>query len=149
MPTRATSQALGSFDQASYQSISELLPLPVVCSSLLGFVSYHSLKWRIAKSRPQRPEQCNIRRRDVSLLRISEKQSCRYFDYARVLTWTQPAPLSLESVIKSDPPRIRIVFIACGLRRLGPAKIPHCTRSSSDSRSTAKQDKVCDRDQAF
>src|ERR1700726_2902454 len=27
-----------------------------------------------------------------------------------------------------------------------PAKIPHCTRSSSDSRSTAKQDKVCDRD---
>src|SRR5256714_7010060 len=26
------------------------------------------------------------------------------------------------------------------------AKIPHCTRSSSDSRSTAKQDKVCDRD---
>src|SRR5258708_30873006 len=27
-----------------------------------------------------------------------------------------------------------------------PAKIPHCARSSSDSRSTAKQDKVCDRD---
>src|SRR5712692_10367087 len=27
-----------------------------------------------------------------------------------------------------------------------PAKIPHCSRSSSDSRSTAKQDKVCDRD---
>src|ERR1700726_262611 len=27
-----------------------------------------------------------------------------------------------------------------------PAKIPHCTRSSSDSRSTAKQDKVSDRD---
>src|SRR5260370_26524911 len=26
-----------------------------------------------------------------------------------------------------------------------PAKIPHCARSSSDSRSTAKQDKVCDR----
>src|SRR6266404_2020785 len=29
-----------------------------------------------------------------------------------------------------------------------PAKISHCTRSSSDSRSTAKQDKVCDRDRA-
>src|SRR5258706_13501445 len=27
-----------------------------------------------------------------------------------------------------------------------PAKIPHCARSSSDSRSTAKQDKVCDTD---
>ena len=27
-----------------------------------------------------------------------------------------------------------------------PVRIPHCTRSSSDSRSTAKQDKVCDRD---
>jgi hypothetical protein len=27
-----------------------------------------------------------------------------------------------------------------------PAKIPHRARSSSDSRSTAKQDKVCDRD---
>src|SRR5260370_11223040 len=27
-----------------------------------------------------------------------------------------------------------------------PAKIPHSARSSSDSRSTAKQDKVCDRD---
>ena len=27
-----------------------------------------------------------------------------------------------------------------------PAKIPHCARSSSDSRSPAKQDKVCDRD---
>src|SRR6266404_3248420 len=27
-----------------------------------------------------------------------------------------------------------------------PAKIPHWARSSSDSRSTAKQDKVCDRD---
>src|ERR1700676_1755611 len=27
-----------------------------------------------------------------------------------------------------------------------PAKVPHCARSSSDSRSTAKQDKVCDRD---
>src|SRR5258706_4329460 len=27
-----------------------------------------------------------------------------------------------------------------------PAMIPHCARSSSDSRSTAKQDKVCDRD---
>src|ERR1700682_3020574 len=27
-----------------------------------------------------------------------------------------------------------------------PEKIPHCARSSSDSRSTAKQDKVCDRD---
>src|SRR5882672_8542049 len=27
-----------------------------------------------------------------------------------------------------------------------PAKIPHCARSSSDSRSTAKQNKVCDRD---
>jgi hypothetical protein len=27
-----------------------------------------------------------------------------------------------------------------------PAKIPHCARSSSDSRSTAKQDKVCDKD---
>jgi hypothetical protein len=27
-----------------------------------------------------------------------------------------------------------------------PAKIPHCARSSSDSRSTAKPDKVCDRD---
>src|SRR6266404_2033789 len=27
-----------------------------------------------------------------------------------------------------------------------PAKIPHCTRSSSDSRSTAKRDEVCDRD---
>jgi hypothetical protein len=26
------------------------------------------------------------------------------------------------------------------------AKIPHCARSSSDSRSTAKQDNVCDRD---
>src|SRR6266446_5932047 len=30
-----------------------------------------------------------------------------------------------------------------------PAKIPHCARSSSDSRSTAKQDKVCDRDSMF
>src|SRR6476659_7966898 len=29
-----------------------------------------------------------------------------------------------------------------------PAKIPDCARSSSDSRSTAKQDKVCDRDSA-
>lgn len=27
-----------------------------------------------------------------------------------------------------------------------PAKIPHCARSSSDSRSAAKRDKVCDRD---
>ncbi len=72
MSTRAASPAPGSFGQASYQSFSELLPLPVVCSSLLGFLSCHSLKWRISKSRPQRPEQCNIRRRDVSLLRISE-----------------------------------------------------------------------------
>ena len=30
-----------------------------------------------------------------------------------------------------------------------PAKIPHCARSSSDSRSTAKQDKVCDRDKSI
>src|SRR5437899_5694349 len=30
-----------------------------------------------------------------------------------------------------------------------PAKIPHCARSSSDSRSTAKQDKVCDRDRKY
>src|ERR1700676_3329213 len=30
-----------------------------------------------------------------------------------------------------------------------PAKIPHCARSSSDSRSTAKQDKVCDRDNRY
>src|SRR5882757_3693668 len=30
-----------------------------------------------------------------------------------------------------------------------PAKIPHCARSSSDSRSTAKQDKVCDRDRSL
>jgi hypothetical protein len=29
-----------------------------------------------------------------------------------------------------------------------PAKIPHCARSSSDSRPTAKRDKVCDRDRA-
>src|SRR5258706_14618320 len=29
---------------------------------------------------------------------------------------------------------------------LPPGKIPHCARSSSDSRSTAKPDKVCDRD---
>src|SRR5258706_11413488 len=29
-----------------------------------------------------------------------------------------------------------------------PAKIPHCARSSSDSRSTAKQDKVRDRDKS-
>ena len=27
-----------------------------------------------------------------------------------------------------------------------PGKTPHCARSSSDSRSTAKQDNVCDRD---
>ncbi len=76
LPNRAASPAPGSFDQASYQSFSELLPLPVVCSSLLTFVSCHSLKWRISKSQPQRPEQRNIRRRDVSLLRISEKASC-------------------------------------------------------------------------
>jgi hypothetical protein len=30
-----------------------------------------------------------------------------------------------------------------------PAKIPHSARSSSDSRSTAKQDKVCDRDRSI
>src|SRR6266576_2713424 len=92
LPNRAASPAPGSFDQASYQSFSELLPLPVVCSSLLTFVSCHSLKWRISKSHPQLPEQCNIRRRDVSLLRISEKASCATSIYARVLTSTQLAP---------------------------------------------------------
>ena len=101
LPNRAASPALGSFDQASYQSFSRLLPLPVVCSSLLTFVSCHSLKLRISKSQPQRPEQCNIRRRDVSLLRISEKASCATSIYARVLTSTQLAPLSLHDVLQS------------------------------------------------
>src|SRR6266481_9395361 len=98
LPNRAASPASGSFDQASHQSFSQLLPLPVVCSSLLTFVSCHSLRWRISKSQPQRPEQCNTRRRDVSLLRISEKGILRYFDYARVLTSTQLAPFSLQDV---------------------------------------------------
>ena len=98
LPNSAASPAPGSFDQASYQSLSELLPLPVVCSSLLTFVSCHSLKWRISKSQPQRPEQCNIRRRDVSLLRISKKHPALLRLRVRVLTSTQLAPLSLHDV---------------------------------------------------
>src|SRR5258708_7687689 len=80
LPNRAASPASGSFDQASHQSFSQLLPLSVVCSSLLTFVSCHSLRWRISKSRPQRPEECNTRRRDVSLLRISEKHALLIHD---------------------------------------------------------------------
>src|SRR5258708_23117060 len=99
LPNRAASPASGSFDQASHQSFSQLLPLPVVCSSLLTFVSCHSLKSRISKSQPQRPEQCNTRRRDVSLLRISEKASALL--RLRVLTSTRLAPFSLQDVFTS------------------------------------------------
>src|SRR5258705_13418426 len=38
------------------------------------------------------------------------------------------------------------IHVRPGARTNEPAKIPHSARSSSDSRSTAKQDKVCDRD---